>query len=156
MKHKSIFIVTAMVLFFALGAASMMVFLKIEKSGKGIIERVIKEPLKLYEAQKAPQKADVKTPAQDSEETSTEQKERERVEQMVTKLPEQDKETKKETNVHKKQDLESSLDQILTLPPQKELKEKKKQIEQKEVRVIPPEQIRRLYEKRMEALRYLE
>ncbi|HDD35503.1 MAG TPA: hypothetical protein ENF30_01745 [Candidatus Desulfofervidus auxilii] len=148
MNHKKIFVLIGMFLFFALGAATMMVFLKNEKSSD-IVEKVIKEPLRFTKIQKTPKKVENK-PIQTTKELAIDQK---RKKGILTKGPKPNDNVKLVKD--KRQSLEKSLAQILTAEPAKS-KEKKKQIEQKNTRIITPEQIRQLYEKRMEALKYLQ
>jgi len=148
MKHKKIFVLIGMILFFALGAATMMVFLKNEKSSD-IVEKVIKEPLRFTKIQKILKKVENK-PIQTTKELAIDQK---RKKGILTKGPKPNDNVKLVKD--KRQSLEKSLAQILTAEPAKS-KEKKKQIEQKNTRIITPEQIRQLYEKRMEALKYLQ
>ena len=126
-----IFVVIGMVLFFAIGAARVMVFLKNKKSSD-IVEKVIKEPLRLTKIQKIPKKVEEK-PIQ------------------TTKKRTLNKALKPNDNVK----LEKDLAQILTAVPAKP-KEEKKEIKQRKTRIITPEEIRQLYEKRMEALKYLQ
>jgi len=148
MNHKKIFVVIGMFLFFALGAATMVVFLKNEKSSD-IVEKVIKEPLRFTKIQKTSKKVENK-PIQTTKELAIDQK---RKKGILTKGPKPNDNVKLVKD--KRQSLEKSLAQILTAEPAKS-KEKKKQIEQKNTRIITPEQIRQLYEKRMEALKYLQ
>jgi len=148
MNHKKIFVLIGMFLFFALGAATMMVFLKNEKSSD-IVEKVIKEPLRFTKIQKTSKKVENK-PIQTTKELAIDQK---RKKGILTKGPKPNDNVKLVKD--KRQSLEKSLAQILTAEPAKS-KEKKKQIEQKNTRIITPEQIRQLYEKRMEALKYLQ
>jgi len=148
MNHKKIFVVIGMFLFFALGAATMMVFLNNEKSSD-IVEKVIKEPLRFTKIQKTSKKVENK-PIQTTKELAIDQK---RKKGILTKGPKPNDNVKLVKD--KRQSLEKSLAQILTAEPAKS-KEKKKQIEQKNTRIITPEQIRQLYEKRMEALKYLQ